>query len=121
MEPQKEIEEIEAAAYEMEKRLIALKNAYAENVDQKRDEGHAHSGSGIGVALGTQKKIVVSAEDRYHMIAIEAYYRSKRHNFDAQYLVQHWIEAQAEVDRMLKGNELEPPKPHHDSTLHGHE
>ena len=41
--------------------------------------------------------------------------------FDPRYFVQQWIEAQAEVDRMLAGNELQETKPHHDATLHGHE
>ena len=77
MDPQKEIEEGKGAAYDMERRLLALKNAYAENVDQKRDGLHAHAGR-IASALSGQKKIAVSAEDRYHMIAIEAYYRAKR-------------------------------------------
>lgn len=125
MEPQKEIEEGEGAAYDMERRLLALKNAYAENVDQKRDGGHRDGGhrygGGIASALGERKKIAVSAEDRYHMIAIEAYYRAKRQNFDPRYVVQHWIEAQADVDRMLAGNESQETKPHHDATLHGHE
>ena len=120
MEPQKEIEELEAAAYAMEKRLLALKNAYADNVDQKRDASHAHGG-GMVYALGKRKKIAVLPEDRYHMIAIEAYYRAKRQNFDPRYLVQHWAEAQAEVDRLLEGNELQQTTPHHDATLHGHE
>jgi len=120
MDPQKEIEEGEGAAHDMEKRLLALKNAYAENVDQKRDAAHGYRG-GIASALGERKKIAVSAEDRYHMIAIEAYYRAKRQNFDPRYVVQQWIEAQAEVDRMLEGNELQETKPHHDATLHGHE
>jgi hypothetical protein len=120
MEPQKEIEEGEGAAYDMEKRLLALKNAYAENVDQKRDAGHGFGG-GIVSMLAERKKISVSAEDRYHLIAIEAYYRAKRQNFDPRYVVQQWIEAQVEVDRMLEGNELQETKPHHDATLHGHE
>ena len=120
MEPQKEIEEVEGGAYDMEKRLLALKNAYADNVDQKRDAGHAHGG-GLAYALGKRKKIAVSPEDRYHMIAIEAYYRAKRQNFDPRYVVQQWIEAQAEVDRMLEGNEPQQTGPHHDATLHGHE
>jgi hypothetical protein len=123
MEPQKEIEEGNRVSYEMEKRLLALKNAYAENVDQKRDGGHGGHGYGGGIAsaLGERRRIAVSAEDRYHMIAIEAYYRAKRQNFDPRYVVQQWIEAQAEVDRMLEGNELQETKPHHDATLHGHE
>jgi hypothetical protein len=123
MDPQKEIEEGKGAAYDMERRLLALKNAYAENVDQKSDANHGGYGYGgaIASALGERKKIAVSAEDRYHMIAIEAYYRAKRQNFDPRYVVQQWIEAQAEVDRMLAGNELQETKPHHDATLHGHE
>jgi hypothetical protein len=120
MEPQKEVEELGAAAYDMETRLLALKNAYAHNADQKRDASHAYGG-GMAHALGKRKKIAVSAEDRYHMIAIEAYYRAKRQDFDPRYLVQHWIEAQAEVDRLLEGNEPQQTKPHHDATLHGHE
>ena len=123
MEPQKEIDEGKGAAYDMERRLLALKNAYAENVDQKlgADHGGLGYGGAIASALGKRKKIAVSAEDRYHMIAIEAYYRAKRQNFDPRYVVQDWIEAQAEVDRMLAGNESQETKPHHDATLHGHE
>ena len=119
MDPQTEIEEGKGAAYDMERRLLALKNAYAENVDQKRDGLHTYGG--IASAISGHKKIAVSAEDRYHMIAIEAYYRAKRQNFDSRYVVQQWIEAQAEVDRMLAGNESQETKPHHDATLHGHE
>jgi len=119
MDPQKEIEDVAGAAYDMERRLLALKNAYAENVDQKRDGLHAYGG--IASAISGQKKIAVSAEDRYHMIAIEANYRAKRHNFDPRNVVQQWIEAQAEVDRMLEGNEPPETRPHHDATLHGHE
>ena len=123
MEPQKEIDEGKGAVYDMERRLLALKNAYAENVGQRRDAGHGGHGYGGGIAsaLGERKKIAVSAEDRYHMIAIEAYYRAKRQNFDPRYVVQHWMDAQAEVDRMLAGNESRETKPHHDATLHGHE
>ena len=54
MEPQKEIDEGKGAAYDMERRLLALKNAYAENVDQKRDGLHAY-GSGIASALSERK------------------------------------------------------------------
>jgi hypothetical protein len=123
MDPQKEIEEGKGAAYDMERRLLELKNAYAENVDQTHDTSHGVHGCGgvIASALGERKQIAASAEDRYHMIAIEAYYRAKRQNFDPRYVVQQWIEAQAEVDRMLEGNESQETKPHHDATLHGHE
>jgi len=120
MEPQKEIEELDTASHAMEKRLLALKNAYADNVDQKRDATHSHD-PGMAHAPGQRKKIAMSPEDRYHMIAIEAYYRAKRQNFDPRYLVQHWMEAQAEVDRLLEGNEPPPIRPHHDATLQGHE
>ena len=119
MDPQKEIEE-NAAAYDMERRLLALKNAYAKNIGQNRDENDVHDVS-VSYALGKRKKIAVSPEDRYHMIAIEAYYRAKRQNFDPSYLLQHWREAQAEIERLLEGNELPETTPHHDATLQGHE
>lgn len=120
--PQKEIEELEGLAYEMEKRLVALKNAYAENPDQQRDKRHTYSNShATGVGLNLHKKIAVSPEERYHMIAKEAYFRSKRHDFDPTTLVQDWIEAEAEIEKMLTGNEMALPEPHHDTTLHGHE
>ena len=119
MDPQKEIDDV-PAAYDMEKRLLALKNAYAENVDQRSDAGHSGA-SALAHALRGRKKIAVSAEDRYHLIAIEAYFRAKRQNFDPRYVVQQWIEAQAEVDRLLEGDELRAVAPHHDKTLHGHE
>ncbi len=119
MEPQ-EYDQFEPGTYAMEQRLIALKNVYAENVDQRHDQKHTY-GIGIAHALKTRKKIAVSPEDRYHLIAMEAYDRAKRDHFDAGTLVQHWIDAQAKIDRMLQGDEPEAPRPHHDGTLHGHE
>src|SRR5437660_12886676 len=100
MEPQKEIDEGKGAAYDMERRLLALKNAYAENVDQKRDGLHAgfHTpGGGIASAASGRRKIAASAEDRYHMMRIEAYYRARRQHFDPRYVVQQWIDRKSVV------------------------
>lgn len=119
MDPQKEIDAV-PAAYEMERRILALKNVYAENVAQRSDPGHSAAGA-LAHALCGRKKIAISAEDRYHLIAIEAYFRAKRQNFDPRCVVQQWIEAETEVDRLLGGDEPRAVAPHHDKTLHGHE
>lgn len=118
---QQEVAEAENERYLMEERLLALKNAYAENDHQKRDRSHSYSSYTLGFSLDSHKKIVVSPEERYHMIAKEAYHRAKRHNFQGASLAQDWIEAEAEIDKMLKGNEKEPLAPRPDRTLYGHE
>jgi len=119
--PQEEVVDVEAGAFEMEKRLVAAKNVYAENSAQKRDREHSYSAYTLAFSLDGHKKIIVSAEARYHMIAKEAYYRAKRRNFQGSSLAQDWLDAEAEIDQMLKGNEQEPPAPRPDRTLYGHE
>jgi hypothetical protein len=118
---QQEVTEAPATAFEMEKRLLATKNVYAENSAQKRDTQHSYSSYTLAFSLADQKKIVVSAEERYHMIAKEAYYRAKRQGFKGQSFAQDWLAAEAEIDAMLKGNEQEPSAPRPDRTLRGHE
>lgn len=117
----KEIEEASAHRFEMEERLIAAKNVFAENDAQKRDARHSYSAYTLGHVVENQGKIVLSPEERYHLIAKEAYYRAKQHGFRGPSFVDHWIEAEAEIDRLLKGNEEAPAAPHPDRTLHGHE
>jgi hypothetical protein len=121
VDTQKEIGEGENERYLMEERLLALKNVYAENNHQKRDRAHSYSSYTLGFSLDSHKKIVVSPEQRYHMIAKEAYYRAKQHNFQGASLAQDWIEAEAEIDKILKGNEQDAPVPRPDRTLYGHE
>ena len=120
-----QIEVVEAdsggGGYEMERRLMAMKNVYAENDEQKRDGVRSYSSYTMAVSLNNFKKIEVSPEERFHMIAKEAYHRAKLHQFQATRLSQDWCDAEAEIDKMLKGNEPELPPPHHDERLRGHE
>lgn len=118
---QAELDESTDRLYEMERRLFALKSVYAENPAQKRDERHSYASRTNRVSLNNHGRIEVSPEERYRMIAKEAYVRSKRHGFEANRLAQDWMEAEADVDDMLRGNQIELPEPHHDAALHGHE
>jgi hypothetical protein len=118
---QKEVEDVPAGSFEMEKRLLAAKNVYAENNDQKRDREHTYSSYTIAFSLADQRKIVITPEQRYHMIAKEAYYRAKRQGFRASSFVEDWREAEAEIDRLLNGNEQPALEPRPDRTLFGHE
>ena len=120
---QTEVVEVDAGGgdYEMETRLMAMKNVYAENDEQKRDAVRSYSSYTMAVSLNNFKKIEVSPEDRFHMIAKEAYHRAKLHNFEAARLTQDWRDAEAEIDKMIRGNEQALPPPHHDERLRGHE
>jgi DUF2934 family protein len=116
-----EIEDVPASAYEMERRLLAAKNVYAENEDQKRDSRHSYSSYTLGHHADEHGKIVLTAEERYHLIAKEAYFRAKQRGFQGPSFVQEWVEAESEIDRLVKGDAQEPAAPHPDRTLHGHE
>ena len=120
---QTEVVEVDAGGgdYEMETRLMAMKNVYAENDEQKRDAVRSYSSYTMAVSLNNFKKIEVSPEERFHMIAKESYHRAKIHNFQAARLAQDWRDAEAEIDKMIRGNEQALPPPHHDERLRGHE
>jgi len=49
----------------------------------------------------TIKKSVISAEDRYHMIAIAAYFRAEKRGFAGGYEMEDWIASEAQIDTML--------------------
>ena len=44
----------------------------------------------------------VSPQAREHMIAIAAYYRAQRRNFDPGHELEDWLEAEAEVNAQLE-------------------
>jgi hypothetical protein len=44
----------------------------------------------------------VSPDERNRMIAEAAYYRAEQHGFNPEDQVQHWLDAEKEVDAMLK-------------------
>ncbi|MEO5741279.1 MAG: hypothetical protein ABIS29_11855 [Vicinamibacterales bacterium] len=120
---QTEVVEVDSSGggYEMETRLMAMKNVYAENNEQKREGVRSYSSYTTAVSLNNFKKIEVSPEERFHMIAKEAHQRAELHQFQATRLSQDWCDAEAEIDKMLKGNEPELPPPHPDERLRGHE
>ncbi len=47
------------------------------------------------------RKITVSPEERYHMIATAAYFLAERHGFNSCYAMKDWITAEAEIDAKL--------------------
>jgi hypothetical protein len=116
--PQQELAEIGSRGFEMERKLIAARSVYAENRAQKHDGRQWHA---VGVLLNIQRRITISAEERYHMIAKEAYFLARRTEFRGPSFVGEWMDAEARIDAMLKGNEEEPVLPHPDRTLRGHE
>jgi hypothetical protein len=58
---------------------------------------------GMAKAVGSSKmKIDVSPEQRYQMIAEAAYFRAEKRGFIGGDSGQDWIEAEAEIDSLLK-------------------
>ena len=45
-----------------------------------------------------QKKMSVTAEERYQMIAEAAYFHAEKYSFSMAYAMQDWFEAGAEID-----------------------
>jgi hypothetical protein len=115
--PQQEVAETPRGAFAMERRLVAARNHYAENRAQKDGQ----SWYALGATFNIQRRIAISAEERYHMIAKEAYFLARQVAFRGPSFVAEWMDAEARIDAMLKGNEEEPLLPHPDRTLRGHE
>lgn len=47
-------------------------------------------------------QVMVTPEQRYHMIAEAAYFHAERRGFGSGDPAQDWLEAEAEIDRMLQ-------------------
>lgn len=54
-------------------------------------------------AMNTGRNPVSATQPRDQMIAVAAYYRSERRGFNEGDPVADWLEAEAEIDRMLRG------------------
>ncbi|MBI2961531.1 MAG: DUF2934 domain-containing protein [Betaproteobacteria bacterium] len=67
---------------------------------KRRVQSRAKSAA-IGVG---NTRTVLGPEDRRHMIEVAAYFRAERRGFAAGTPEQDWLEAEAEVDRMLAGS-----------------
>jgi hypothetical protein len=48
-------------------------------------------------------KLEVTPEQRHFMIAEAAYYRAERRGFEGGYEWQDWMDAEAEIDRLITG------------------
>lgn len=69
------------------------------------------SAKSAGVVSGKEKKNLTSAParnkqkangvDRHEMIAMSAYYRSQKRDFNNGDEIQDWLEAEAEVDGLI--------------------
>ena len=56
-----------------------------------------------GIADVPRKEGEVDAATRHEMIACAAYFRAERRGFAAEGAVRDWLEAEAEIDRLLHG------------------
>lgn len=54
------------------------------------------------VARSSKMKIAVTPEQRYKMIAEAAYFRAEKRGFVGGNSAQDWIEAEAEIDNLLR-------------------
>jgi hypothetical protein len=48
----------------------------------------------------------VSAEQRRHYVEVAAYFIAERNGFAADSVLDHWVQAEAEIDRLLKEGKL---------------
>ncbi len=86
-------------------------------VSSKPGPAHEHAllqkKPGLKPALATsavsllEERPMISPELRLHMIRDAAYFRAERRGFTSGDPMQDWIEAEAEVDRMLEDNHFE--------------
>lgn len=58
-----------------------------------------------------QKKMSITSEERYHMIAEAAYFRAESRSFVMGDTAQDWLEAEAEIDRMLQQPSAQAKEP----------
>ncbi len=49
----------------------------------------------------TNKQPVMTAEERYRMIAVVAYYRAEKRGFIGGDPAQDWVDAEAEVEKLI--------------------
>jgi hypothetical protein len=59
-------------------------------------------GKSTATASGNTGKIVMSAEERYRMVEVAAYYLAERNNF-AGNPVEYWTQAEAQISSLLGG------------------
>ena len=62
-------------------------------------EGHDESHEALNAHLAAAG---VSAEERYHLISKEAYYRAERRGFIPGAELEDWLAAETEIDTMIR-------------------
>lgn len=61
------------------------------------------SGSKVTANKPKAPKLKVTPEQRHFMIAEAAYYRAESRGFEGGYEWQDWMDAEAEIERMIQG------------------
>lgn len=69
---------------------------------EKKNSSKAVKKASIKVKKSSKKASMISVEQRLDMIATAAYYIAEKHGFDPNRVVQNWIEAEQQIDAMLK-------------------
>ena len=88
------------------KKLIAktpaVKKSAAETKSIAKKKSTSQAAKPSSVANKATGKSTVAPEERYKMIAAAAYLRAERRGFTSGRALNDWIEAEAEIDAMIK-------------------
>lgn len=57
-------------------------------------------------ALPVPVKPKISAEQRRHYVEVAAYFIAERNGFSASSVLDHWVQAEAEIDRLLRQGKI---------------
>ncbi|MCX7172266.1 MAG: DUF2934 domain-containing protein, partial [Proteobacteria bacterium] len=57
-------------------------------------------------ALPVAVKPKISAEQRRHYVEVAAYFIAERNGFSASSVLDHWVQAEAEIERLLKEGKI---------------
>jgi len=68
----------------------------------KSPSGSRQTAAASGPGAAGAGQVAVTPEQRYHMIAEAAYYRAERRGFGSGDPARDWLEAEAEIDRILQ-------------------
>ncbi len=89
--------EVKAAPEEMTKPIAAREERKLAEKVSGAEPRRAAQKSGNG-----EKKVKITAEQRYRMIAEAAYYRAEKRGFTGGDPAQDWAEAEAYIEKMLR-------------------
>ncbi|APZ42326.1 DUF2934 domain-containing protein [Acidihalobacter ferrooxydans] len=81
----------------------AAKTATAKAAKKPAPKATTKPSTGTKKAPTAKKAPVISAEQRYKMIEEAAYYIAEQNGFDNSRNAVYWLEAEAQIDKMLSG------------------